>query len=87
MVDEWDFLVFGIDLDDIKSPRQLSCAEAFEPCVRTALDEFLFLFRDCVVRSDFGIFPAGFHFHKSERAILVGDDIDLAATWGFKVFG
>jgi hypothetical protein len=75
----------NLHLDHIETPRNLACAEAAQPFVRTALDESPLFAVYGRQPSHFRVLLPGFHLDKKQLPALTGDDINLAALPALEV--
>lgn len=73
--------------DDIKPPRQISSAKAFEPRVRASLYQGLLVFAHGIETADLAFLTAGFHLDEEQELLVSRDDIHLAPLRAAVIFG
>lgn len=87
MIDARFFPILDENLDHIEAPWQIPGAEAAEPGVCSALDQFLFGSIHGIQRPDFcGVYPC-FYFYEEQEFAAAGDDVHLTPARRFEVPG
>lgn len=79
------FTFLHFDLDHIKAPREIACAETPQPLVCTAPDQRLFLSVHGREPADHRVLTTGFHLNKQQLPAFSRDNIDLASSPAFEV--
>lgn len=79
------FPVREIDLDDIETPRNGSCAQPPQPFVRPAFDEPLFFPAHGIERTDLRFRTTGFHFDEKQPFAVPCNDVDFTSVRTFEI--
>lgn len=79
------FTFLDFDLDHIKAPREIACAETPQPLVCTAPDQRLFLAVHGRESADHRVLATGFYLNKQQLPAFSRDNIDFASAPAFEV--
>lgn len=74
------FTFLDFDLDHIKAPREIACAETPQPLVCTAPDQRLFLAVHGREPADHRVLTTGFYLNKQQLPAFPRHDIDLTSA-------
>ncbi len=76
-----------MNFNDVKAPRDVSCAELLEPSVGASFDQLLFVPTNRLVWANFAVGLASFDFDEEQHFSVTCNDIDFSFAWAPEVGG